>query len=240
MIRARSLRGFVVISSAMARILRERGLAPTNTAMIVAHSPAEPPRAVAPRGQVQTPAHIGYVGSLYPGRGVEVIVEIAARRPGLVFDIFGGSTDDLARWRSASVPPNIVFHGFRPPGQLAEVYGGLDVLLMPYPRSGIYGATQRIDTSAYCSPMKMFEYMASGVPMVASDLPVLQEVLEHERNALIVPAADVDAWCTAIDRLVTVPALRLALAQRALADLADYTPSARVHKILGALGPGPL
>jgi len=78
--------------------------------------------------------------------------------------------------------------------------------------------------------------MASGVPMIASDLPVLQEVLRDEHNALIVPAADATAWQGAIRRLLADPQLRDRLATTARRELEDrYTARARAMRILTSI-----
>ena len=236
MVRGRRFLGLVAISRAMVGELDAEGLLPTETKIVVAHSPANAISDAAPRAIVASPPRIGYVGSLYPGRGVELVVEVAARMPHRVFEIIGGSDDDLERWRATKLPANVVLRGFVAPGKLAALYRELDVLLLPYPRSGIHGPTERRDTARYCSPMKMFEYMASGVAMVASDLPVLQEVIAHEKNALIAAAGDADSWCATIERLIAEPTLRVALARQALADLEMYTPQARTAKIFSELG----
>jgi len=82
----------------------------------------------------------------------------------------------------------------------------------------------------------MFEYMAAGAPIIASDLPVLGEVLRHDHNALIAPADDVAAWQRAVERLVGDPALSRRLAQQAHADLVrDHTWDTRVRRILDQL-----
>jgi len=84
--------------------------------------------------------------------------------------------------------------------------------------------------------MKMFEYMASGAPIIASDLPVLGEVLLDEHNALIAPAGEVAAWQRAIERLVAEPETRQWLAGNALRDLRrHYTWDARVERVLANL-----
>jgi glycosyltransferase involved in cell wall biosynthesis len=129
-----------------------------------------------------------------------------------------------------------VLHGFVPPAQLPAHYAALDVLLMPYARSGVGGPLAAVDTSRWCSPMKMFEYMGSGAPIVASDLPVLQEVLHHERNALIAPIDDIGSWQRAIARLVAEPETRARLALQALSDLrSHYTWDARAANVLRGL-----
>jgi glycosyltransferase involved in cell wall biosynthesis len=85
--------------------------------------------------------------------------------------------------------------------------------------------------------MKMFEYMASGAAIIASDLPVLGEVLRHDGNAVIAPAGDAAAWRQALEALLADPARRTRLAAQAHADLvAQHTWRARAEVILGGLG----
>lgn len=84
--------------------------------------------------------------------------------------------------------------------------------------------------------MKMFEYMASGAPIVSSELPVLQEVLRHDHNALIAPVDEPAAWQRAIERLMAEPATRRRLADQALRDLREhYTWEARAEAVLRGL-----
>ena len=86
------------------------------------------------------------------------------------------------------------------------------------------------------SPLKMFEYMAAGKAIVSSDLPALREVLTDGEDALLVPAADVDAWEEAVDRLLADEALRTRLgvaAQKKL--LRDFTWEARAERVLQGL-----
>lgn len=235
-VRQRSLRGLVAVSEALRRDLVAHALVPSRAPVIVAHDAADPPGPVALAGGATSRPRIGYVGNLYAGRGIELILELAARLPGHDFELVGGSERDLATWRARGLPPNVTLAGFVRPAELAERYRRFSVVLMPYPRSGIAVASGAHDTSRWCSPMKMFEYMAAGVPIVSSDLPVLGEVLRHDHNALIAPADDVAAWQRAVERLVGDPALARRLAQQAHADLIrDHTWDNRVRRILDQL-----
>jgi glycosyltransferase involved in cell wall biosynthesis len=228
------LRRVVVISEALRRDLVAGGWAPRTGSVVVAHDAASPPATLAPRPP-RAARRIGYVGSLYPGRGIELILELARRMPALQFEIIGGSEADMARWRP-QLPENASLAGFVAPAQLAARYAELDVLLMPYARSGVGGPLAAVDTSRWCSPMKMFEYMASGAPIISSELPVLQEVLHHDGNALIAPVDDPLQWQRAIERLVAEPHTRRRLAAQALADLvAHYTWEARAAAVLRGL-----
>lgn len=239
-VRHDALRGLVAVSDALRRDLVDGELVPPHAPVIVAHDAADPPGAVAidrdGPGSSSARPRIGYVGNLYPGRGVELILELAARLPSYDFELVGGAERDLAAWRARGLPPNAALVGFVPPAELAARYRAFDVLLMPYPRSGVGVASGASDTSRWCSPMKMFEYMAAGAPIVSSDLPVLGEVLRHDHNALIVAAGDVAAWQRAVERLVGDPGLRRRLAAQALADLVrDHTWDGRVRSIFAGL-----
>ncbi len=235
---APSCRGVVAISEALRRDLLDAKLVPARTPTLVAHDACDPDFGHAPRATLGTPPRIGYVGNLYRGRGVELVVELARRMPACRFELIGGSDADLARLLGEQAPANLVLHGFVPPARLAGIYATLDVLLMPFPREGVR-ALGASDTSRWCSPMKMFEYMASGVPIVASDLPVLGEILADGRNALIAPAGDAAAWEAAIDRLLGDAALRVGVATRAQQELRrDHTWSTRAEHVMHGLGLG--
>jgi glycosyltransferase involved in cell wall biosynthesis len=236
----RALRGLVAVSDALRRDLVADQLVPRHAPVIVAHDAADPPGPVAVGHVPAGRPRIGYVGNLYPGRGIELIFELAARLPAYDFELIGGSERDLATWRAHGVPPNATLAGFVRPAELTARYRSFDILLMPYPRSGVGVASGASDTSRWCSPMKMFEYMAAGAPIVSSDLPVLGEVLRHEHNALIAPADDVASWQHAVERLVGDPGLARRLARQAYADLVrDHTWDSRVHSIFTGLSLGP-
>lgn len=179
---------------------------------------------------------VGYVGHLYPGRGIELLLEVARRRPDLHFVLVGGSDDDLARHRAAA-PPNAHLVGRVRPSETGTWLAAMDIFVAPYqPTVAVAGGG---DTSRWMSPLKVFEYMAHGKPIVASDLPVLREVLAHDRNCLLVPPVDADAWGAALSRLAADPELRSRLGRCALQEFEErYTWTARADAVLAGLDPG--
>ena len=177
-------------------------------------------------------ASCGYFGHLYPGRGIEIIEAMAAARPDVLFLIVGGNEADIEARRSASPPPNAQYLGFLPHPEARSLMAAVDVLLMPYQSSVSIGAAGH-DTARWMSPMKMFEYMASGRPIISSDLDVLKEVLADGSTAVLVPPADAGSWISALDRLLAdgTMASRIGATARAQCEK-HHTWESRARRIL--------
>ncbi len=174
--------GYVTITEGLKRELERRfasrsriAVAPDGTS--VANDPDPRSPISDPRSPIFT---IGYAGHLYPWKGVDLVVEAVAARPDSRGLIVGGHAKepDLARVKAFAAELNcatrITFTGLIPPAEVAARLREADVLALPNPRSAI--------SSEFTSPLKLFEYMASGRPIVASDLPSLREVLRHDEN----------------------------------------------------------
>lgn len=235
---APSCRRLVSISSALLERLRELDLVPEGLSTTVAHDAADPMEGsetdAAPLAG-RPGSRIGYLGQLYPGKGAELVVRLAAALPDLSFHLLGGTPERLARLAAAGPPANLTLHGFVPPAATPSFYGRLDVLLLPYQRT-VRGPTGRSDLAPWMSPLKMFEAMAAGRAIVASSLPVLEEVLRDRHNALLVSPDRLPAWEEAVRVLVEDPDLRASLGERARADLlARFTWDLRAEAVLRGL-----
>jgi glycosyltransferase involved in cell wall biosynthesis len=176
---------------------------------------------------------IGYTGHLYPGRGVEIIIECAKRLPQHDFHIIGGTETDIAFWK-VQAGVNAHFHGFLLPALVHHARARCDVLLMPYQKVIVDPGTL-MNTAPWMSPLKLFEYMASRKAIIASDLTVLREVLD-ERMAMLVSPDDTDRWVAAIQRCED-RRFRQSLAENAYNAFAeDYTWDKRARKVLEGIG----
>jgi glycosyltransferase involved in cell wall biosynthesis len=88
----------------------------------------------------------------------------------------------------------------------------------------------------YASPLKLFEYMASGRAVIASDLPSTAEIVEDGVNGLLYPPGDVQALAAALKRLHEDAALRERLGKAGREQaLGQFTWKARARRILAAL-----
>ncbi len=172
----------------------------------------------------------GYTGHLYDGRGAELILEVAQRAPEINFLLVGGEPGDVRRVRAlAANLPNVRLAGFVPNADLPRYQAACDVLLMPYqPR---VAASSGGDIGRYLSPMKMFEYLACGRPVLASALPVLQEVL-NETNAILLPPENPQPWADTLRMLAKNPAQRMALGAAGRATAEQHTWEARARQVV--------
>jgi glycosyltransferase involved in cell wall biosynthesis len=171
----------------------------------------------------------GYTGHLYAGRGIALILALAHALPEMQFLIVGGRSEDVDQVeRQASA--NVTLTGFVPNAQLPRYQAACDVLLMPYQNT--VAASSGGNIAAYLSPMKLFEYLASARPILASDLPVLSEVLVHQENALIMPAADITLWAEALQALEKDSSLVRRLSASARAAAEEHTWDRRAAAIL--------
>ena len=172
-------------------------------------------------------------GHLYAGRGVELFTQLASsfQGQGVRFVWAGGRPADIETWQAQTrAIPNLTFCGFIPNALLPMYQAAGDVLLMPYNRE--IGISSGVGHSGQVSsPMKMFEYLATGRAIMASDLPVFHEVL-NDNNAVFCPPANLEAWESALKGLMDNPARRDELARQARLDSLKYSWTERAKRIL--------
>jgi glycosyltransferase involved in cell wall biosynthesis len=123
-----------------------------------------------------------YSGHLYARKGAHTFAEAAKLLPGDTLCVFVGGTDvNIAAFRTTyGNVPNILILGHRPYQDIPCFLRAADVVVLP-------NSAKDEDSRLYTSPMKLFEYMASGTPIVASDVPSLREVLGDDDCIFVAP-----------------------------------------------------
>ncbi len=155
---------------------------------------------------------IGYVGRLAPQKSPGTLVQAFGRmRETASLVVVGDGPDRALVHRLAAESPaadRITLAGFVEHARVPAVLASLDVLVLP----SVYEEMGSVLTEA----------MAAGLPVVASDVGGIPEVVRHGETGLLVPPGDVDALAAALDRVVAEPGLRDRLAAGARARSAEY------------------
>jgi glycosyltransferase involved in cell wall biosynthesis len=174
---------------------------------------------------------IGYAGKLSEGKGLGLIGSLSVLCPKAEFHIFGGWPGEVEKWKTRIHGRNVFFYGHRPHSELAGFYPHMDILLAPLQQENKVGRTY--DIGRWTSPLKIFEYMAHGKPVIASDIPPLREIIRNGKNGLLVDPQDPEAWKHAADLLIRDPALAEKLGRQGRKDLEErYAWSVRVRNVL--------
>ncbi|MFN0070873.1 MAG: glycosyltransferase family 4 protein [Chloroflexota bacterium] len=220
----------ICITSELKRLIAERhGRHPETMAVIPDGTNAQ----LGPCDDSSSRNGVYYVGQLYAWKGVDTLIHAAAEYQSTEYVIVGGTEEPGAEDRDANrlielskqlgVQDRVKFTGWVPYRRIPEILRDAAVTVIPLPDTpfGRY----------FTSPLKLFDYMAAGVPIVASDLPSLRDVLHDEVNALLVQPNDPMAMAAAIARLHCEPELAKRLGRQARYDVQRYTWNARAAQI---------
>ncbi len=168
-----------------------------------------------------------YIGRLDGWKGTDTFFEAGKLLPDDILTVaIGGEEHQLEPLRLRY--PKTLFLGPRPYAEVANNEAAADVLVLP--NSGRDEISVR-----YTSPLKLFTYMASGKPIVASDLPALREVLTDE-SAYFFSADDSRALARTVEEVSNHPSeaeMRGHLAQQIVTR---YSWATRAERIIAAMG----
>jgi glycosyltransferase involved in cell wall biosynthesis len=164
---------------------------------------------------------IVYAGRISHSRGLGMFETIAER--GLAEVSLVGEKEREVR----SVPSLQVFPAV-PHRDIPQWYAQADLVLLPYQRD--LGHAQSI------SPVKLFEAMAAGRPIIASDIAPIREVMEHMKTAILVDPEDTESWIAAVELLKRERTLAAQLAAAARALAPQYTWRERAQNLARTLG----
>jgi glycosyltransferase involved in cell wall biosynthesis len=172
-----------------------------------------------------------YIGSFYKGRGIELILEIAKLCPNYNFTLIGNKSEfDL----STTKITNVKIFDYIKYYSVPKIIKKFDLLLMPYNPNFVQINSDNIksETSNFMSPLKMFEYLSSGVPFLSSKIKVLNEVLKNNHNCLLVDKYDAYEWAQKIIFIDNNYTLRNKIKKQALLTAQKYSWLNRVKKIV--------
>jgi len=171
-----------------------------------------------------------YTGQLSLEKGIDTLVQAASVLHNVLVVLVGGLTEDIRNVRHLAAQvgaTNIILVGYILPGNVPLYLEAADILVLPH-------SMQSYHVAYYTSPLKLFQYMASHRPIVASDLPSQREVLRHGENAWLVEPDDPRALARGLQIVLENPHLQNLLSHNAyITATENFTYEERVGKILG-------
>lgn len=173
-----------------------------------------------------------YTGHLYRWKGAHVLAQSRKYLPDdcLVY-IVGGTDIDIGKFKeflSDEKIEGIVLTGYVAPTLVPKYLAASDVVVLP-------NTSGAAISSYYTSPLKLFEYMASRRPIVASNLPSIAEILD-DQNAVLVEPDNPKALADGIKRVLQNQELADKIADKAYRDGQQYTWQKRAERILAFIG----
>jgi len=162
-----------------------------------------------------------YSGHLYSWKGAETLFAAAAlekENPAVLFVCVGGLPQDVTKYRAKALEQglaNIRYLGHQEKSIVPKYLAAADILLLP-------NTDEHEESRTQTSPLKLFEYLAAGKPIIASDLPSLRAVVSDD-EVVFVPSGDVEGLVSALTALIADPARQAALSAKSLSASERFT-----------------
>ncbi len=140
--------------------------------------------------------------------------------------LVGGNPEDIEHYRKKAeelgIEKRVIFTGFVHHDMVPKYLKAADIAIAPFPKNNHY--------EFYMSPMKVFEYMGSGIPIVATDLNSIREITGD--SALLVPPDDAGALAEAVLKLEGDGNLMEEKSKKSLSIIQEHSWEKRAARIL--------
>ncbi|MFH1427408.1 MAG: glycosyltransferase family 4 protein [Patescibacteria group bacterium] len=167
-----------------------------------------------------------YTGNMSEKKGVYTILKSIDFLPSEFIAIFvGGMSGDIERFKKSVKDNNrVIVMGHQPPNRIPLYLKAADILILA-------NSQENIVEKHYTSPLKLFEYLASGRAVIASEVPAIKEFVNEELVEFFKPD-DPEDLARAIKNIKDNNALREKLIKNSLALVKNYTWEKRADKII--------
>lgn len=174
-----------------------------------------------------------YVGSLFKGKGIETIIKISKKFPNQYFHIYGDKKTldkNLLEDHTLTKKKNIIFHNYLSYKNIPKILKSYKFLLLPYSNKVSVNSSS-LEVSNYMSPLKMFDYLAAGRIILASNLDVYSHILKNNFNCLLTKKNNEEHWNKLIKKVLKMKNFRH-IQKNSISTAIKYTWEKRVKKIL--------
>ena len=171
-----------------------------------------------------------WVGTLQFWKGVSTLLQALSKVPELRLKIVGGGkseTEQRVRQEIAKLglEGRVELTGRVPQTDIPSHVKNAACAVHPLPPDHSISAR-------FTSPLKVFEYMAMGLPIVAADVPSVREVLSNGKNARLYEGGNVEALATALTEVCSDVDLAARLSKQSVQDAADFTYKGRAARLI--------
>jgi glycosyltransferase involved in cell wall biosynthesis len=173
---------------------------------------------------------VGYGGSFYKGRGIEIIIACAKLLPDVSFRCFGGRTDEIEEFEKNGIPSNLQLNQKVPREQLLVELAKCNVLLAPYTKES--ASVGGLNIAEYQSPLKLIEYMAIGKPVICTNQGAIKFIVQNGQNGILVDEATPQGFATKLDLVFSEEMDLKDLGMKAKESAREYDWEVRVRKIM--------
>ena len=143
---------------------------------------------------------IGYFGLVDDSRGFSFICKLSRIDNLNEYYIYGGSKEFIRNMKKKVTNKNLFLNSYKSYKKMKNLMKEMDILILPYKKK-VTAAGNIGDISKYTSPMKLFDYLASGKVIIVSSLKVLKEVLTPNKNCIFVDNLNIFIWKNEILKL---------------------------------------
>lgn len=170
-----------------------------------------------------------YVGHFYTWKGVYTLLDSVSKiSENATIVLVGGTVenmDDINKYIFENNINRVMVKGFSPHKKVIQFIKSADVLVLP-------NTAKEKRSAMYTTPIKLFEYMTSGVPVVASDLPSFSKYLKNNENSLLFEPDNPRSLAEKVNILLEDNGIGEKISQKASKEVQEFTWQKRVKKIL--------
>lgn len=145
--------------------------------------------------------NVGYFGSLEKSKGIEFIMKLSSLNQNNNYYVFGGDKNQVDNLNKKKKNLNLKICPYIPYRLVGKYMKKMDVLLMPSNKNLLKSTGGVGNIAKYTSPLKLFDYLASGKLIIASNLKVFQEIIRNNRDCIMMNNLNPNTWCKLIKNL---------------------------------------
>lgn len=144
--------------------------------------------------------NIGYFGSLDRSKGSNFIIDLSKVDKHNNYFIYGGSIKEVIELKK-DISKNLKIYSRVPYSKIRENMSKMDILLMPSNPKKLKSLGGIGNIAKFTSPLKLFDYLASGKLIISSNLKVFEEIIKDKKNCIIVDKLDIRSWTNEINKI---------------------------------------